>query len=260
MPRRKTPTPTTGTADTADTPTTARPDDQTGTPRGADAPASAPTTSTHGTTPPASPTAPPLALAYLLRIELLHLKPTVYRDILVAPDVTLRRLHTIIQAAMGWDNAHRYFFALPTRAGENVWRIPSIRRWEPPNDDGWGERANSDGRTRLGEVLRAPRDRLLYLYDLGDEWLHRITLRDVVRTSYPLPYLLKAQQGCPPEDCGGPPGAAYWAAAWYDPQHEDHAIAREMFGDEEPGTLHFAALQRAVARLQPRQQKPDRKH
>ena len=104
-------------------------------------------------------------------------------------------------------------------------------------------------------MLTAPRQKLLYMYDFGDEWLHAITLIDIVQTELPLPYLLKAQQGCPPEDCGGPTGAIYWSQAWFDPQHEDHAEARELWGDEAPGTLHFDALQHAVSRLRPKSAK-----
>lgn len=193
------------------------------------------------------------SIAYLLRIELKGFKPAIYREVLVDPDVTLRKLHAIVQAAMGWDNAHAYGFALPRRAGDVYWRIPASLRWEPQSAESWAPRAHSDSRARVADVLTAPRQKLLYMYDFGDEWLHAITLKDIVQTELPLPYLLKAQQGCPPEDCGGPAGASYWSQAWFDPQHEDHAAARELlWGDEAPGTLHFDALQHAVSRLRPK--------
>ncbi|MDP2065070.1 MAG: plasmid pRiA4b ORF-3 family protein [Burkholderiaceae bacterium] len=99
------------------------------------------------------------------------------------------------------------------------------------------------------QLLTAPNQRLLYLYDFGDEWLHTVTLMAFSDAHMPLPYLLKAQNGCPPEDCGGPPGAEYRAAAWYDADHEDHETARDMYGDNEPGSLDFAALQKAIAEL-----------
>ena len=47
-----------------------------------------------------------------------------------------------------------------------------------------------------------PTDKLLYLYDFGDDWEHVITLTAVVETDMTLPHLLKAQQGCPPERSG----------------------------------------------------------
>ncbi len=191
--------------------------------------------------------------AYLLRIELKDFKPAIYREVLVAPDITLRAMHKVIQAAMGWENAHLYTFALPLRATESFWKIPNLRKWQKPNPDSWGEAMGNDAKVRLCELLIAPKQRLLYLYDFGDEWLHTITLLAFSEAHVPLPHLLKAQNGCPPEDCGGPPGAENWAAAWYDATHEDHETALDMFGEQEPGSLDFAALQAAVAKLK---QKP----
>jgi hypothetical protein len=73
---------------------------------------------------------------------------------------------------------------------------------------------------------------------------------DFCQAELPLPHLQKAQNGCPPEDCGGPPGAEHWSAAWYDAANEDHETAREMFGEREPGSLDFEALKKAVVKLQ----------
>lgn len=187
--------------------------------------------------------------ALLLRVELKSFKPAIYREVLVDPNITLGTLHTVIQAAMGWENAHLYAFAQPLRSTEPFWKIPNQRKWQKPNPDAWGEPMGNDAKVRLSQLLTAPKQRLLYLYDFGDEWLHTITLMAFSEAHVPLPHLLKAQNGCPPEDCGGPPGAEYWAAAWYDADHEDHETARDMFGDHEPGSLDFSALQKAVAKL-----------
>lgn len=127
--------------------------------------------------------------------------------------------------------------------------FPNLRKWQKPTPDAWGEPMGNDAKVKLCELLTAPTQRLLYLYDFGDEWLHTITLLAFNEAHVPLPHLLKAQNGCPPEDCGGPPGAEYWAAAWYDATHEDHETALDMFGDQEPGFLDFVALQAAVAKL-----------
>lgn len=187
--------------------------------------------------------------AYLLRIELKDFKPAIYRDVLVEPDITLRALHKVIQAAMGWDDAHLYAFAQPLRATESFWKIPNLRKWQKPDPDSWGEPVGNDAKVKLSQLLTAPKQRLLYLYDFGDEWLHTVTLTALSTASVPLPHLLKAQNGCPPEDCGGPPGAEYWSAAWFNTAHEDHETACNMYGEQEPGSLDFAALQQAVAKL-----------
>ena len=41
--------------------------------------------------------------ALLLRVELKDFKPAIYREVLVVPNITLRALHAVIQAAMGWE-------------------------------------------------------------------------------------------------------------------------------------------------------------
>ena len=46
-----------------------------------------------------------------LRIELRDVEPTIWREVVVPTDLPLTELHSAIQAAMGWGNAHPYSFA-----------------------------------------------------------------------------------------------------------------------------------------------------
>lgn len=189
--------------------------------------------------------------AYQLRIELRDFKPAIYRDVLVDPATPLPKLHKLIQSAMGWEDVHLHGFAVPLKS-ERYYRVPASRRFEKPDAVNWGEPAHNEARFKLQDVMAAPKDKLLYLYDFGDDWEHVITLKAVVDTELALPSLLKAQQGCPPEDCGGPPGAQYWASVWYDKSHPERDIALQIFGEYEPGWLDFDALQKAVVKLQPK--------
>ena len=189
--------------------------------------------------------------AYHLHIELLHLKPTIYRDVLVDPSMTLHKLHQVIQAAMGWEDDHLYGFAQPM-AREDYYRVPKDRRFGRPHDMDYGDSVNDDAKYKVSDLLRSPKDKLLYLYDFGDEWKHRITLTAVSEVDSPLPHLVKAANGCPPEDSGGPFGAAQWADIWYDKAHPEHQMALEIYGEQEPNWLDFPRLQRAVDRLKPK--------
>ena len=45
-----------------------------------------------------------------LKVHLLGLSPMVWRRVLVPEPVTFRGLHGILQAAMGWDGIHLYYF------------------------------------------------------------------------------------------------------------------------------------------------------
>lgn len=192
-----------------------------------------------------------MPIAYQLRIELRDFKPAIYRDVLVDPGTPLPKLHKLIQAAMGWEDEHMHGFAVPLK-NERYYRVQASRRFEKPNAVNWGEPAYNEARFKLQDVMRDPKEKLLYLYDFGDDWEHVITLKAVVETEQALPHLLKAQQGCPPEDCGGPAGAEYWASVWLDSSHPERDIALQMFGDKEPGWLDFEALQKAVKKLQPK--------
>lgn len=208
--------------------------------------------------------AAPEKRAYLLRIELRDFKPAIWREVWVDPRTTLRKLHAIVQAAMGWEDAHLYGFAIPGRGrASRYWGVPAHQRFEPRQPDdfmGFGDRSKSDARTRLDQVLQATGDKLLYLYDYGDDWEHLITLKKLITTSEPLPLLVRATHGCPPEDCGGVGGFLHLAEVLNDPDDPEHEDMRE-FIDEikgpgwQPGPLDpgdFDDLAAAVAGLQPR--------
>ena len=197
------------------------------------------------------PTDPQTRVACLLRIALRSMKPAIYRDVLVDPATTLRKLHPIIQAAMGWQDEHLYAFAKPAK-NKSFWRVPKSQVWEPASRDFFGASGHDDARCKVAEVLTHPKAKLLYMYDFGDDWEQVITFTSQVQTQAALAHLGKAQNGCPPENCGGPGAAEHWAAAWFDPQHPEHDEARDLFGDTEPGSVDFARLQRAVAKLQPK--------
>ena len=91
--------------------------------------------------------------ALLLRIELKDFKPAIYREVLVDPNITLRALHTVIQAAMGWENAHLYAFAQPLRSTESFWKIPNLRKWQKPSPDAWGEPMGNDAKVDPAQQL-----------------------------------------------------------------------------------------------------------
>ena len=215
-------------------------------------------------TPSSASTSTTTATAYVLRIELRDLKPAIWREVWVAPDITLRQLHAVVQAAMGWEDAHLYGFAVPG-AGRTprYWSVAPSQRFEPPaaqDGMGLGDDANDDARAKLSQLLRAPKDKLLYLYDYGDDWEHLITLKKIITTAEPLPLLAAAAFTGPPEDCGGVPGFFNLVEVLHDPNDPEHADLRAWVDQMKgpgwlPGDLDAQALAQltsAVARLRPR--------
>lgn len=140
-----------------------------------------------------------------LKIELDDTDPPVWRRIEVEAATTLKDLHPIVQAAMGWYDSHMHEFQLGRQ------RAPAS--------------------TRLADLLDRGIKRFGYLYDMGDSWEH--TLRIEKAAGDPdaaCPRLIDGAGRCPPEDCGGIPGFYALLEALGDPDHPDHEEMLEWHG------------------------------
>src|SRR5438132_12940825 len=80
---------------------------------------------------------------YQLKVTLKDSKPPIWRRILVRGDVSLAKLHQILQIAMGWDDSHLHQFIV----GGTYYGLP---------DPDFGQEIRSEGRVKLSEV--APGD------------------------------------------------------------------------------------------------------
>ena len=49
---------------------------------------------------------------YLLKIRLLEIEPEIWRRFVVPADITLDRLHDVIQIVMGWTDSHLHEFTI----------------------------------------------------------------------------------------------------------------------------------------------------
>jgi hypothetical protein len=134
---------------------------------------------------PAQPVAPP-GPAYQLTVTLEGVYPPAWRRVHVPAGISLTGLHDVVQVTMGWEGYH-------------MWRFGMLA---------FGDvRGEHDPTTALDVVLRQPGDRVGYVYDFGDLWVHHIELDKVItRSRAPLPRCTAGKRACPPEDCGGPWG------------------------------------------------------
>ncbi len=178
-----------------------------------------------------------------LRIELEDVDHPVMRRIEVPVAITLADLHAVIQAAMGWQNAHLYEF----RVGRSLaWGVP---------DPHWPEANTRPAKNAsLAELaLHLKQNKTFeYLYDFGDDWRHAVKLEAIAAadsdTIYPR--LVGGHGACPPEDCGGPPGYAHLLEAIADPDHEDHAeLSAWLGGKFDPTLVDEAAIRKRLAKL-----------
>lgn len=126
---------------------------------------------------------------YVLKIELDHTRPKVWRRFTVSSATNMGELHNLIQVIMGWENDHLYDFNTPIGhidedpSGFNE----SLIAWEVP----------------LAHVLTKAGQSMQYTYDFGDSWEHTITLEKINKTNCKQPVVTTGKGTCPPEDCGG---------------------------------------------------------
>ncbi|MBK1669490.1 hypothetical protein CKO28_15735 [Rhodovibrio sodomensis] len=157
-----------------------------------------------------------------LSADLRGVEPTVRRRFEVPAEMTLADLHEVLQVTFQWDDDHLHSF----QAGETRYGPPEVR-------DGFGPPVQPEEGIKIGTLARKGRQRLRYLYDFGDDWLHDIRILQVrdADPERPAPALLHAQGRTPPEDCGGPFGYAALLAILDDPTHPDHAEYAEWYPD-----------------------------
>jgi hypothetical protein len=161
------------------------------------------------------------APVYQLKATLVDSRPPIWRRLLVRSDITLSRLHRILQAVFDWHECHLHMF---TARGVE---------YGLPHPDDFRE-VKDERRARLNAVLRKPKDRLDYEYDFGDSWLHRIVLEKVLppQPELKLAICIAGKRAAPPEDVGGVWGYGTFLDALEDLHHPDHEMYSEWIGDE----------------------------
>lgn len=179
--------------------------------------------------------------ALVLKITLCGLRPPVWRRVRVSTNSSLRMLHLVIQAAMGWQDYHLHEFEI------------GGRRYGEPDDEALpgDEPTYNESNVKLGALIERGVERFRYVYDFGDGWEHEIVVEKMepLDPEQPYPSLITGKRACPPEDCGGVHGYLRLLEVLADPAHEEHAELREWSGDLDPEHIDLDAIRRELARL-----------
>ena len=154
---------------------------------------------------------------YQLKVGLRGATPPIWRRLEVPADISLARLHRIIQIAFAWDDSHLHVFQTPY--GE--FGIP---------DAELGHRAEAP--VTLEQVAPTVRSAIRYTYDFGDDWEHDVVVEKVLDRDSTISYprCTGGRRAAPPEDCGGIWGYAELAQAVTDPTHPGHEDRLEWLG------------------------------
>ena len=134
---------------------------------------------------------------YQLKITLNHIEPPIWRQVLVSGEITLAKLHKVIQEAMGWENSHLHIFIIK----DENYTAPL-----PGDPYHLVElRAKSSSRVKLNSLKLVEGDSFTYEYDFGSSWEHTILIEKILPADpmQQLPVCVQGARACPPEDVGG---------------------------------------------------------
>jgi len=176
---------------------------------------------------------------YQMKVKLVGSEPAIWRSFRVSGNITLYKLHRILQVVMGWDNYHLYEF-----------RVGKTRYGEP--DPEWGMEIKSARRVRVGEIFTMVRAKFIYFYDFGDGWQHEIVIEDILPTKQELkhPVCIKGKRACPPEDCGGIGGYADLLRIIRNPRDEEYQRMMTWLGGEfDPEYFDLDNVNRGLRRI-----------
>jgi hypothetical protein len=185
-----------------------------------------------------------LGKTYQLKIELEGASSPIWRRVLVPGNASLGRLHTVIQAAMGWDNSHLHRFIV----GKQAYSDPAFEL-----DEFRGVPVLDEDEALLTDVAPRSGKALLYMYDFGDSWGHRIKVEKILSGESSNENIVKCIDGaraCPPEDCGGVWGYEDMLEALKDPKHKGHESTLEWLGEDfDPEAFDLEEINKDLRRV-----------
>ena len=176
---------------------------------------------------------------YQIKIMLNGLRPLIWRRFLVKGDISLDRLHDIVQCVMGWENSHLH-----------QWTIRGKRYGIRDEDE--SERLLDESMHHLPDLISG--GRFEYLYDFGDNWEHTLEIESVSppegKVRYPV--CVDGGRACPPEDSAGISGYENFLEAIRDPKHPEHNDYLDRIGDNnfDSEAFDIAKVNRLLRTLQ----------
>jgi hypothetical protein len=150
---------------------------------------------------------------YQLKVTLRGAHKPIWRQFQVRGDITLAKLHRILQAVMGWTDTHLHQFVIRGKQYGIAGGIETGQR-----------RTMDEHKPRLSDVVSGQALRFAYEYDFGDGWQHELFVEDILspKAGVGYPICLAGARACPPEDVGGMAGYETLMEAIHNPNHPQH--------------------------------------
>ena len=178
-------------------------------------------------------------------VHIIGIEPTINRSLELPVKLNFAQLHEVLQAAFGWTDSHLHQFIV----GGLTIGAPEF------DDDGMSDQRIFEATdVRLQDLTFPYEDDdtllIVYEYDFGDNWRHRLVLKRVPRengVSYPR--CVAGARSAPPEDVGGCYGYEQFLEAWRDPDHEEHKALRRWAGRKfDPEKFDLEATNKAITK------------
>ena len=150
---------------------------------------------------------------YQLKITLIGIEPPIWRAIQVPGSVKMCCLPSAFQVVMGWKDSHLHEFEKDGK------RWGMVQLYENEELD-----VTEDSDATLSEVLGSEGESVIYIYDFGDYWQHKVLLEKIIQVNeiMKIPICLAGARRCPPEDVGGVSGYEEFLEVIVDPTHEEY--------------------------------------
>jgi len=183
-------------------------------------------------------TKPPSSV-YQLKIVLTGIAPPIWRRIQVPSSIKLCCLHSAFQVVMGWSDSHLHRFEKDGK----LWGVPELDESKELIDE---------SKTQLAMVLQSDGDSIVYRYDFGDDWRHKILLEKILPAEdLPnRPVCLAGARRCPPEDVGGTGGYQEFLKIILDPSHKEYKRYVQWAGGHFHDEFDTKAVNQALAKIQ----------
>ena len=179
---------------------------------------------------------------YVLKIELEHSNPLIFRRVKISSGVTLDDLHEVIQVAMGWDDYHLHQFIVNKVFYGNLDQFDGVFESEMQNES----------ESTLRTLAPKKGSKMKYEYDFGDSWMHLITVEQVIvnEPDFRGAVCLEGENACPPEDVGGIWNYFVMVEALNDRTHESHHEFREWLGSKfNPSAFYLKKVNTLLKKL-----------
>ena len=178
-------------------------------------------------------------------VHILDIEPKISRSLELPVELNFAQLHEVLQAAFGWTGSHLHQFNI----GGLIVGAPEF------DEDGLSDHQTFEATEIRLQDLVFPYDEddrltILYEYDFGDSWRHRIVMRRIpAQAGSLIPNASPAAARGPRKTSAHQSGYFGFLEAWHDPVHEEHKAMRRWAGRKfDPESFDIEAANNAVVK------------